>query len=331
MNNLISVIVPVYNVERYVRQCVESLLGQTHKNIEIILINDGSSDKSGVICNELVTTDSRIRVIHQVNRGVSRARNVGVKNARGKYITFVDADDYIETDMLETLHYSLTSTNSHIATCGVSQFYDHAAPVRPAGTGQEVTVLTGEQGIEQMLYQKTIINGVVAKLFTASHFKGVTFNEDMAFAEDLDVNYRVFSKVTRVAVVPGSKYNYLQRHDSAIRSQFSPKRMQGLGVIRHIQGQVAGHDILNKAAANRVFAEATFIALDMPARFADHRNECLLAIKETAKVVAGDTASRRQFRMCAKVATVSPPLLIASLKLVKTARRTLRTSKGKKD
>ena len=100
----ISVIVPVYNVERYLRQCMDSLVNQTYTDFEIILVNDGSTDSSGVLCEEWAKKDGRIHVVHKKNEGLGFARNTGIEHAKGKYITFVDSDDYVSLDMLQTLH-----------------------------------------------------------------------------------------------------------------------------------------------------------------------------------------------------------------------------------
>ena len=103
MDDLISIIVPVYNVEPFLRRCLDSILGQTYKNLEVILVDDGSTDASGTICNEYCAKDPRVRVFHQVNAGISAARNKGLDKSSGSFIVFVDSDDYIELNMVEVL------------------------------------------------------------------------------------------------------------------------------------------------------------------------------------------------------------------------------------
>ena len=121
MNDLISIIVPVYKAEKYLRRCVDSILAQTYQNIEVLLIDDGSPDNSGEICDEYAEKDSRVRVFHKPNGGVSSARNLGLKEAKGDYIGFVDADDYIDKTMYEVLLCNLIKENSDISICSYNQ------------------------------------------------------------------------------------------------------------------------------------------------------------------------------------------------------------------
>ena len=117
MNDLISVILPIYKVEKYLKKCIESILTQTYKNLDIILVDDGSPDKCGEIIEEFRKKDKRIRTIHQNNGGLSAARNNGIKIANGKYIVCIDSDDWIEKDMIEVLYKNIVNTNSDISIC----------------------------------------------------------------------------------------------------------------------------------------------------------------------------------------------------------------------
>ena len=117
MSELISVIVPVYNVEKYLDKCIQSILGQTYSNIELLLIDDGSTDSSGAICDKYVTQDSRVRVFHKSNEGVSAARNWGLDNAKGEWIAFVDADDWIDSDMYERMYNAAVQNQTDMVSC----------------------------------------------------------------------------------------------------------------------------------------------------------------------------------------------------------------------
>lgn len=121
-NELISVIVPVYNVETYLNRCVDSIIGQTYKNIEIILIDDGSTDASPRLCDDYLHIDNRIVVIHQENKGLSSARNVGIKIAKGKYLSFVDSDDYIDKHFIDRMYTTITAQSSDIVICDIRSF-----------------------------------------------------------------------------------------------------------------------------------------------------------------------------------------------------------------
>ena len=123
---LLSVIVPIYNVEDYLNECIESIIKQTYKDLEIILVDDGSTDKSGIICDEYVKKDGRICVIHKTNKGLLEARLTGVEKAKGKYITFVDSDDWIVENMYEDLLRTLETSNAEIVICGIYRYWNES-------------------------------------------------------------------------------------------------------------------------------------------------------------------------------------------------------------
>lgn len=122
--NKISVIVPVFNVENYLEKCVKSIIEQTYKNLEVILVDDGSTDKSGFLCDELKKQDYRIKVIHKTNGGLSDARNAGIQVSTGKYLSFIDSDDYLERTALEQMMQAILISHSEIAICNIMRFYD---------------------------------------------------------------------------------------------------------------------------------------------------------------------------------------------------------------
>lgn len=123
-NGVISIIVPVYNVEFFLEECVQSILGQTYTNLEVILVNDGSTDKSGELCNDFAAKDNRIKVVHKENGGLSCARNAGLEIATGEYVGFVDADDWIESDMYERMYAKIAENGADICICGFKLLYD---------------------------------------------------------------------------------------------------------------------------------------------------------------------------------------------------------------
>ena len=125
MEDLISVVVPIYNVENYIKKCVDSILSQTYKNLEIILVDDGSPDNCPQICDEYAQKDNRIKVIHKENGGLSDARNAGIDISKGKFITFIDSDDYIEKDYVEVLYNSIKENASDMAIGSHKAIYDN--------------------------------------------------------------------------------------------------------------------------------------------------------------------------------------------------------------
>lgn len=212
---LISVIVPVYNVEKYLPRCIDSILNQTYKNLEIILVDDGSPDNCPAICDEYAQKDSRIKVIHKANGGVSSARNVGLDVATGEYIGFVDSDDWIEPDMYEFLFMRATDYNVDISRC---------ASVWEYGKGRCEEILTDNENENMFLLDGEdlildLVNGawdegvVWNKLYKKEIVKNVRFREDIAFCEDCLFNYYVFKSNCDIKEVCSNtmKYHYLQK------------------------------------------------------------------------------------------------------------------------
>lgn len=183
----ISVVVPVYKVQPYIRQCVDSLLAQTFGDIEIILVDDGSPDDCGAICDEYSLTDGRVRVIHRENGGLSRARNTGVEAARGKYICFVDSDDHVSPDFCKVLFDLLDGTGYDFSFCAVNRFEDGTEPVRSCG--ERVYSVANTEYAAMQLDRKTEF-GVWNKLYRRELFDKLCFapgrvNEDVIFSADL--------------------------------------------------------------------------------------------------------------------------------------------------
>lgn len=147
---LISVIVPVYNVERYLRRCVDSILHQTYQDLEILLVDDGSTDASGAICDEYAAQEERVTAVHQKNGGLSAARNTGLERAQGTYLCFVDSDDFLDSRMLETLCRDLQEQNADVAVVGFRMF-EREEELAPAELAVPVQCMTGREAIRSTL------------------------------------------------------------------------------------------------------------------------------------------------------------------------------------
>ena len=216
----VSIIVPVYNVEHYLHKCIDSILAQTFFDFELILVDDGSTDNCGIICNEYAIIDPRIIVIHKKNGGVSSARNSGLDEAKGEYIGWVDSDDYIETDMYETLYQLAIDYNTNIAECNYAQVVNGKLTPCEFGIGLENG--SGNFLIEKFL-SADIFYGIVTKLFHRSLFETVRFPQGRIYEDTwMTLNFCLEQhKYVRNAVV---KYYYEQTHDSIIRSILAPNK-----------------------------------------------------------------------------------------------------------
>lgn len=205
---MISVIVPVYNVEPYLEKCLDSIIGQTYKDLEILVIDDGSTDRSGEICDNYAQKDKRIKVFHTENQGLSTARNLGLDHAKGEYIGFVDSDDWIEPDMYACLLKNAEQTSADIAECGVFLEYQNKTEERK----KQKAELTGEKAVQALLLGK-LNEGVWNKLWKRQCFDTIRFPQGRVF-EDVATTYIVFSSADHVIAIPESKYHYLKRKDS---------------------------------------------------------------------------------------------------------------------
>ena len=223
---LISVIIPIYKVEPYLDRCIRSIVEQTYTNIEVILVDDGSPDNCPAICDTWAEKDSRIRVIHKENGGLSDARNAGMAVATGDLISFIDSDDWIAPDFLEVLYRTMTETGAQIAECGVS-LVDEAGTVlrlRPAAPLAEMDKI---EALRRLVREDGIYQTVWNKLYRREVVEGIPF-EKGKYHEDDFWTYRVFERIEKLAVVDMQLYHYLQRGGSIIGAGYTVRRLDGL-------------------------------------------------------------------------------------------------------
>ena len=209
----ISIIVPVYNVEKYLEKCLKSIISQTYKNLEIIVVNDGSIDNSLEICKKFEKIDKRIKVIDKENGGLSDARNAGLKIATGDYIGFVDSDDYIAEDMFETLGKLLKEHNAEISIVSYYEMMDNRLlDVQKDGT---LDIMNKEEAIKELLIDKKIQSYAWNKLFKKEIFEGIIFPTGKNF-EDIATTLLLFEKADKIVRLEEPKYFYLRRNDSIV-------------------------------------------------------------------------------------------------------------------
>lgn len=222
---LISVIIPVYKVENYLCRCVDSVLAQTYGNTEIILVDDGSPDNCPRICDEYAAKDSRIKVIHQKNGGLSSARNTGIRNAQGKLIAFVDSDDYVFEDFLQFMYGLICQYDADIASCGALEVYP-SGKTAPQCNDTAVHVMDSRQALERMCYNDGFYVTAWDKLFKAELFDGIEFIEGKLY-EDTGTTYKLVDRADRIVSCCQIKYYYIisANSSSITTSSFSPKKL----------------------------------------------------------------------------------------------------------
>lgn len=208
---MISVIVPVYNVESYLRKCLDSILAQTYRDLEILVIDDGSTDGSGAICDEYAGKDDRIKVFHTENKGLSAARNYALDRSHGDYIAFIDSDDWFEVTALQSFLTNAQETAADIVAC---QFYQEYVDktVKPNGFDTEF-VAQGDEVLKAMVVDHKLTEDVWNKFYRASLFYFIRYPEGMIF-EDKATTYKLLQKAEKLAYTPAPLIHYRNREGS---------------------------------------------------------------------------------------------------------------------
>lgn len=216
--DMISVIVPIYNVEQYLQRCVDSIIKQTYTNLEIILVDDESPDHCGEICDYYAHKDGRIKVIHQKNKGLSGARNAGIEIAKGRYIAFVDSDDYIEPNMYEVLYNDIKKYNAGLSICNRYYEFEDGRRVERYRQNGETNVYSGKEAIIEMNNYSSFDMSAWDKLYKRELFEKIRFPEGK-LSEDFFVMYKLLDMAQIVTFNPTHLYIYVQRNNSISRNK----------------------------------------------------------------------------------------------------------------
>lgn len=219
----VSIIVPVYKVEKFLERCVESIIKQTYQNIEIILIDDESPDECPKMCDQYEIKDNRIKVIHKKNGGLSDARNAGLDIASGEYIAFVDSDDWIESDFIETLYMNAEREKADISVVGYQLIWEDGR-IRRFSRDEEYYVFDRENAIRELLKQQKFQCMVCQKMYRKQIFETIRFPVGKIY-EDVAIGLSTFLKAERVVVSGKVKYNYFQRSDSIVNAKFDKRKL----------------------------------------------------------------------------------------------------------
>lgn len=299
--SLISIVVPIYNVEKYLNRCVDSILNQTYRDIEIILVDDGSPDRCGSICDEYQKRDTRIKVIHKKNGGLSDARNAGIKMAHGEYITCIDSDDFISPFFLENLWTAMKKSKCEIATSWFVDYYEgDKIPKAQKLDIKDIQVLNREKFYERLLCQDGVEVSAWGKLYKSNLFQGVEYPVGKLY-EDIPTTYLLVEKTTRIAVIPNVDYFYFQRKTSIAQATFSIKKMDA---IRHMDDFrdfiTTNYPPLKKAAECRYFSTVCNIIFQI--KDTKYENERIMLWKEIIKYrkcVLFNSSARKKARIAA--------------------------------
>lgn len=218
MESLISVIIPVYKVEPYLRRCVESVLNQTYQNLEVILVDDGSPDNCGAICDEYAALDSRVKVIHKENGGLSSARNAGLELAAGEYISFVDSDDWLDPKLYS---HCIAAMPFDMAIFGITYVYKGAQDSQTVPTCEKTTSICWGKDDQLILdlVRRSLFGYMCNKIYRRNIIQGIRL-PDILLREDLVTNIEILKKTEEIVLINCNGYYYFQRSDSSLHGKY---------------------------------------------------------------------------------------------------------------
>ena len=290
----ISIVVPVFNVEPYLSACIESIFMQTYRNLEVIFVDDGSTDRSADILEDCAEKDPRVHIIHQNHQGPSGARNHGLDQCNGEYITFVDADDLLDNEYVEYLYCLAKRHGTKMSICKHRVVFGHR--VKDYGSDGQETVLRAEDCIERMLYDDGIDTSAWAKLYHRSILEDIRFPEGKLF-EDISTTYRLMLKSETIAIGNMSKYSYLMQIDSIVNSPFSMKKLDLLEMTDRMADDLVKKIPSLENAVLRRQVYARFSTLNQMIRVKDvkrERNQLISFIHKNApRILRDEKAPRR--------------------------------------
>lgn len=305
----ISIIVAVYNVADYVEECVRCLLGQTYRNLEVVIVDDGSSDGSGAICDGLQAADPRVIVVHKDNGGLSDARNAGLRRSSGELVMFVDGDDLVSPDLVEHLYNVLESTGADVSICDPCHMEDGDAPAYVAHS--KVEELSAEEAIEEMLYQTSFLFSACAKLFKSSLLDKEEFPVGKLY-EDVAVMGRVFDRADLIAYSDAKLYAYRHRADSITTSRFS---VSDLDILEHCRlyekyADQKSESLRQAALTYRINCELrVYLNTGSDAAFLNSRREAVRFILSHWKEVRSNPRARAKLKIALWLFVFARPVL----------------------
>lgn len=296
-DKLISIIVPIYKVEKYLKKCIESILKQTYKNIEIILVDDGSPDNCGKICDDYKQMDKRIKVIHKNNGGLSEARNYGIREARGDYLLFVDSDDFIAENICEILINNINKYSADMAICNFYYVFENKKAIKnEMSSKKDVQVLEKENIIREYFLNYSVdLNVAWNKLYKKDIFKGknaILFPVGKLH-EDTYIMYKIYYNLNRLVRINKPLYYYRQRNDSII-SSFSIKNVED--IMGYIKDYYIFSKNVNKDLKQMIEAVALKEYVGTVNRIQESNlcDECMFILKNMRVIILENTNNIRK-------------------------------------
>lgn len=314
---LVSIIVPCYNVEQYLPKCIDSILSQTYRNLEIWLVDDGSPDNCGTICDEYAQKDARIKVIHQQNRGLSDARNAALDVMTGEYVVYIDSDDYISPTHVEGLYHLIEKYSAQVAVNSFCAFMENTEPYPAKKSNRDIVLEPGTKAVEAMFYQEMFDTAACGKIYEAGLFDDVRYPSGLLF-EDLPTTYRLLLKAEKVVFNEEQSYFYLLRSNSIEGAAFSPHKLDsGLQVMAMMDKDIDKLQPIIKSYNCRIASFIFHLLLQMPIGYV-HREEFEGRIKQLRWSVITDQKARKKTRVACLLSFIGFGLVQKIFNRIKT-------------
>lgn len=294
---LISVILPVYNIKEYLDRCMSSLFKQSYQNLEFVIVDDGSTDGSGDLCEIFIKKDPRVKVFHKVNGGLSDARNYGIARSNGDYLTCVDPDDYVDLDYIEYLYSLIRKYRTDMAICQHRTFYDNGSVKDLRLSGDEQ--LANKDCLKRMLYHDVIDTSAWAKLYKKSLFDKVQYPKGKIF-EDIGTTYALMLQCPEIAIGYEAKYNYMFHANSIVNSAFKPSKLDMLDMTDKMANDVLAvyPDLERAVMRRRVYARfSTLNQMLYTDDYSAERKKIIGFIKQHAGGVLKDPLAPKRDKM----------------------------------
>ena len=299
---LVSIIVPVYNVEKYIEKCLDSIINQTYNNLEIILVDDGSTDDSGLKCEQYSEIDDRIIVIHKKNGGLSDARNTALSVFTGEFVAFVDSDDYLDQEYIEYLYKLIVNNNADISVCQYTITYSTVSK-KNRKTKETIKIFNRLSAIENTLYHKCIPVSAFGKLYKREIFDSIKYPYGYYY-EDLAVIVYILNLCSKIVVSNQKKYYYIQRKDSIMNGKFSIEKMRKVKISKdHLHFIESNYPDLAPAARFRLFLSAlqTYRIIPFDSIHKDLLNEIWMIIISYRKEILHDEKVEFSYKIMALI------------------------------
>lgn len=299
MDELVTIIIPVYKVEKYLKKCINSVITQTYSNLEIILVDDGSTDHCGEICDAFAEKDTRIKVIHKANGGLSDARNAGIDVMNGLYVVFIDSDDWVSKYYVENLYRAVKEGKTKLSTSWFIEVDEGDEAIPEAKVSRETEVLTAHDCLYRLFRQDGVEMSAWGKMYHRDLFENLRYPERKLY-EDIPVTYRAIDLAEKVSVIKCVDYYYLQRENSIQYQKFNSNKMDAIVHMQELYEFVEKkYPDLRKAAVCRYFSTVCNLLFQVDNDSKKEKEILWKKICEFRKTVLFDNQARKKARIAA--------------------------------